>query len=122
MYQPIPEESKPVPQLGDTGVSQDYFNAFCAPFMIYLYYGGMNAVTNFLCQSPIAKYTERFSPIEYRDVVTSYNRATVSRLDAIADTINRKALEKTLSDETYRALHTEACQLIYGKQYEVRFS
>lgn len=120
-YQRNPEQGKSIPQLEDTGVSADYFNVFCVPFMLYKYDGGINAVADFLLENPIARYTERFPPIEFKDVVTSYNKMAVSRLDEIANELNHRAQAKTLSDECYRSLHTEACKLIYGPQHEVDF-
>lgn len=83
-YQHNPEQGKPIPQIEGTGVSGDYFNEISAPFMLYKDDGGINAVTDFLLEHPIARYTERFSLVEFRDVVTSYNRAAVLRLDEIA--------------------------------------
>lgn len=120
-YQRNPEPGKSIPQLENTGVSADYFNAICVPFMLYKDDGGINAVADFLLENPIARYTERFSSIEFKDVVTSYNKMAVSRLDEIANELNHHAQAKTLSDECYRSLHTEACKLIYGPQHEVDF-
>jgi hypothetical protein len=120
-YQRNPEQGKPIPQLENTGVSGDYFNAIYALFMLYKYEGGINAVADFLLENPIARYTERFPPFEFKDVVTSLNRAAVFRLDEIANELNHHARTKTLGDECYRLLQTEACKLIYGQQHEVDF-
>lgn len=120
-YQRNPEPGKSIPQLENTGASADYFNAICVPLMLYKDDGGINTLADFLLENPITRYTERFPPIEYKDVVTSYNKMAVSRLDEIANELNHHAQAKTLSDECYRSLHTEACKLIYGQQHEVDF-
>ena len=70
--------------------------------MLYKDDGGINTLADFLLENPITRYTERFPPIEYKDVVTSYNKMAVSRLDEIANELNHHAQAKTLSDECYR--------------------
>jgi hypothetical protein len=89
--------------------------------MLYQYDGGINAAADFLLENPIARYTERFPPIEFKDVVIPYNKTAVSRIDEIANELNHHTQTKTISDKCYRSLHIEVCKLIYGQQHEVDF-
>jgi len=72
-------------------------------------------------ETPVRRYTQRFSPTQYEGVVTAFNRGAVTRLDSIADELNTLASLIILTDEKYRALHCEASKLLFGPQREEDF-
>ena len=70
-----------------TEVSADYFNEYSAKIS-FLSLRSIEKVAEIFRDFPVRRYEERFPPTEFADVVTDQNRASVSRLDEIPDTIN----------------------------------
>jgi hypothetical protein len=117
-----PQVKKPMVQVTPQGVSGDYYNELIVPLMMYRdFHEGINGVIAEIQDKAVRRYTERFPPAEFEGVVTAFNREAVTRLDAIADELNSLATSGTLSDERYRALHSEACKLLFGSQREENF-
>jgi len=116
---PIPTNKLPMEQITDQGVSGDYYNALLCPLMQYRdFREGIEGASAQIRERPIQRYADRYPPSEYNGVLTNFNRHVVTRLDEIADELNRSAQGGTLTDDQYRALHTEACKLLFGRDRE----
>ncbi len=102
-------------QITGTGISGDYYNELIVPIMHYRDWNeGVDGAIRQIRERPIRLYTQRFSPDTYADVITEQNRDLVARIEEIASELNERANDGTLSDEIYRALHQEACTIVYG--------
>lgn len=109
-------------QVTSQGVSGDYYNELFVLLMTYRdFKEGVNGVIAEIQKTAVRRYTERFPPAKYEGVVTAFNREVVTSLDAIADELNNLATSGMLTDERYRALHREACKLLFGPQREEIF-
>jgi hypothetical protein len=103
-----------------TGVSRDYWNEYFHRPIYSMRDFSFEANLRSLQESPVKRYTERYSDEVYSNVITFKNRERVARLDEIADEVNIIATPETFSIDTFRDLICEVYKLIIGKPFELK--
>jgi hypothetical protein len=92
------QEKQTLPQLNkETGVSVDYRNNYVA-LKTWLDNKGIYYLKNMIKENNIKfqKYEEYFSPSIYKDVITSENKETVTKIDKLINDFNEKTNKENL--------------------------
>jgi hypothetical protein len=111
-----------VPQLQEeTGISADYLNEYF-PKCITLELRGINKVAELVRVSPIKKYRERFPENVYDNVVNGENERRVSRLDEIAEDVNKRMIDTSrFSEKDFKRMINEVVSLVNGEEHARRY-
>jgi hypothetical protein len=104
-----------MPGLGPNGVTEDYYNFINQLRIVGEWMGGgIEKVRRYLQDNPLPLYTEAYPEDKYQNVVNSYNREFVARLNTIIRELNEYGAKGSLSVEQWKRLDLEAARLIYG--------
>ena len=99
-----------------TGISLDYSNEYSS-VQIYCANDDPHNLCRHLNQHPVLRYTERFSPDEFEDVITSKNESAVRRINEIADILNTYTVPEHVRIPDVKRLIEEVILLVSGKEY-----
>lgn len=106
-----------MPVLGPNGLTQDYYNYVLAVTVVGKWLGGgISKINEHLRDNPIPTYTEAYPESTYENVVTSYNRSSMLRLNELVQEVNSLGGKGKLTMERWDALHTQIYELLYGKE------
>ena len=108
-----------MPQVGPSGVSEDYANVFWGIVGMYQIgqmesFNGLKYLQEYLRQHPMKLYQERFPLDEYKDVITAENVGRILKINEITRYLNAIAARELLSMEDLEASWRELSTLIYG--------
>lgn len=104
-----------MPDLGPRGTTQDYFNyVFHLRIVGDWKGGGIEAVNAHLRDNPIPLYTEAYPEAVYENVVNSYNREDVAKLEDLVKELNALGKAGTLSLERWGDLESQISEILYG--------
>ena len=106
---------QPMPPLGSRGVTQDYYNYINHLRIVGDWMGGgIKAVNVYLQDHPLPLYTEAYPEEVYENVVNSYNREDVARIENIVRELNALGKAGALSLEHWRNLDSQISEILYG--------
>lgn len=92
------QEKQTIPQLNkETGISADYRNTYVA-LKTWLNKNGIDSLKNFIKSNEIKldRYEEYFSPLVYKDVITSENKDSVIEIDKLISNFNEKTNKENI--------------------------
>jgi hypothetical protein len=100
--------------VGPRGLTQDYYNYVCQLKVVGDWMGGgIDAINAHLRNTPLPLYTEAYPESVYENVVNSYNREDVARLNEIVQELNTLGRAGELSLERWKEIDSEVLQLLY---------
>lgn len=104
-----------MPELGPNGVTQDYYNHIFQLRVITEWNNGtIEQVHAHIKNHPVPLYTEAYPEAVYGNVVNSYNKRYVERLNEIACELNELGKTGSLSLERLKELDSEVAKILYA--------
>ncbi len=104
-----------MPYVGPEGVTQDYYNYITSLRIVSDWMqAGIEGMNTFLRDTPIPLYTEVYPPEKYENVVNSYNRENVIRLENLVRELNALGKAGKLTMERWRIIDSQIIRILYG--------
>jgi hypothetical protein len=106
-----PDQKQEIPQVGPTGMSQDYINEIAGLYS-FINDIGLEAAINIFDKIGIKKYLERYPVGQYENIQTEENTHLIERLDELVGELRTNFQNRTITKEKFNILYDEINSIV----------